>query len=161
MSEASVTLRTLVCLLFRRRRHVGGVVVEVLVPLEQLLLPEALVALVALVGLLVSVYQHVGLQVPLGDRAVRTQVALEAFLTLVSFLVHFQGVPATVMLSLIRCITETITVITCLENSCHTFYNASVSRWCAASARGASSLFCGRTWSDKVRTGTRACHRCG
>ena len=110
MPEASVTLWTLVCLLFRRRRHVGGVVVEVLVPLEQLLLSEALVALVALVGLLVGVDQHVGLQVSLGDRAVWTQVALEAFLTLVSFLVHFQGVPATVMVRLIRCITETIAV---------------------------------------------------
>ena len=97
VSEASVTLRTFVRLLFRRRRHVGGVVVEVLVPLEKLLLSEALVALVALVGLLVGVDQHVGLQVPLRDRAVRTQVALEAFFTLMRFLVHFQGIPAKVV----------------------------------------------------------------
>ena len=89
MPEASVTLWTLMCLLFRRRRHVGGVVVEVLVPLEQLLLSEALVALVALVGLLVGVDQHVGLQVSLGDRAVWTQVALEAFLSLMTSLVDF------------------------------------------------------------------------
>ena len=89
MSEASITLWTLVCLLFRRRRHVGGVVVEVLVPLEQLLLSEALVALVALVGLLVRVDKHMGLQVSLGDRAVRTQVALEAFLSLMTSLVDF------------------------------------------------------------------------
>ena len=110
VSEASVTLWTLVCLLFRRRRHVGGVVVEVLVPLEQLLLSEALVALVALVGLLVGVDQHVGLQVPLRDRAVRTQVALEAFFTLMRFLVHFQGIPAKVVFKVSYVFAETITV---------------------------------------------------
>ena len=110
VSEASVTLRTFVRLLFRRRRHVGGVVVEVLVPLEQLLLSEALVALVALVGLLVGVDQHVGLQVPLRDRAVRTQVALEAFFTLMRFLVHFQGIPAKVVLKVSYVFADTIAV---------------------------------------------------
>ena len=111
VSEASVTLRTLVRLLFRRRRHVGGVVVEVLVPLEKLLLSEALVALVALVGLLVGVDQHVGLQVPLRDRAVRTQVALKAFFTLMRFLVHFQGIPAKVVFNKVSYVfAETIAV---------------------------------------------------
>ena len=98
MSEASVALGTLVGLLLGRGRHIGGVVVEVLVPLEELLLSEALVALITLIRLLVGVDQHVGLQVPLRDRAVRTQVALEAFFTLMRFLVHFQGIPAKVVL---------------------------------------------------------------
>ena len=43
------------CLLLRSWRHIGRVVVEVLVPLQQLLLPEALVTLVALEGFLVCV----------------------------------------------------------------------------------------------------------
>ena len=80
-------------LLFGRGRDVGWVVVKVLVPLEELLLPEALVTLVTLIRLLVRVNQHVALQVTLGDRAVRTKVALETLLSLVGFLVHFQSVP--------------------------------------------------------------------
>ena len=81
------------CLLLRSWRHIGRVVVEVLVPLQQLLLPEALVTLVALEGFLVCVDQHVRLQVPLRDRRVGAEVALEAFLPLVSFLVNLEGVP--------------------------------------------------------------------
>ena len=93
VSEASVALRALVGFLLRRRRDIGGVVVEVLVPLEKLLLPEALVTLIALERLLVRVDQHVALQVALGDRAVGAEVTLEALLTLVGLLVHFEGVP--------------------------------------------------------------------
>ena len=93
VSEASVALSALVGLLLRSRRHIGGVVVEVLVPLEQLLLPEALVTLIALIRLLVSVDQHVTLQVALGDGAVGAEVTLEALLSLVGLLVHFQCVP--------------------------------------------------------------------
>ena len=55
VSEASVTLCTLVGLLLGRWRDIGGVVVEVLVPLEKLLLPEALVTLIALEGFLICV----------------------------------------------------------------------------------------------------------
>ena len=91
--EASVALRTLVSLLLGRRRDVGWVVVEVLMPLEELLLPEALVTLIALIRLLVRVDQHVALQVTLGDRAVRAEVTLETLLSLVGLLVHFQSVP--------------------------------------------------------------------
>ena len=86
--EGPSTLWALVCLLLWLRRNVVGIVVEVLVPLEQLALPERLVALVALEGFLVSVNQHVGLQVALGNGAVRTQIALEAPLTLVGLLVN-------------------------------------------------------------------------
>ena len=93
MPEASVALRTLVCLLLGRRRDVGWVVVEVLMPLEELLLPEALVTLIALIRLLVRVNQHVALQMTLGDRAVRAEVTLETLLSLVGLLVHFQSVP--------------------------------------------------------------------
>ena len=93
VSEASVALRTLVGFLLGWGRDIGGVVVEVLVPLEELLLPEALVTLIALERLLVRVDQHVALEVALGDRAVGAEVTLEALLTLMSLLVHFQGVP--------------------------------------------------------------------
>ena len=93
MPKASVALSTLVSLLLGRWRDVGRVVVEVLMPLEQLLLPEALVTLVALIRLLVRVDQHVALQVTLGNRAVRAEVTLETLLSLVGLLVHFQSVP--------------------------------------------------------------------
>ena len=93
MSKASVAFGTLVGLLLGRGRHIGGVVVEVLVPLEELLLSEALVALITLIRLLVGVDQHVALQVTLGDGAVGAEVALEALLTLMSLLVDFECVP--------------------------------------------------------------------
>ena len=92
MSETPSTLRALLSPLLGRWRHIGRVVVEVLVPLQHLLPPEALVTLVALEGFLVCVDQHVRLQVPLRDRGVGAEVALEAFLPLVSFLVNFQVV---------------------------------------------------------------------
>ena len=79
VSETPSTLRAFVCLLLRSWRHIGRVVVEVLVPLQQLLLPEALVTLVALEGFLVCVDQHVRLQVPLRDRGVGAEVAFKAF----------------------------------------------------------------------------------
>ena len=75
------------------RRDISGIVVEILVPLEQLLLPEALVALITLERFLVGVDQHVGLEVPLGDGAVGTEVALEALFTVVRLFVNLQGVP--------------------------------------------------------------------
>ena len=59
--------------------------------LEQLLLPEALVALVAGEGLLVGVDEHVGLEVALRDGRVGAQVALEALLPVVGLLVDLKG----------------------------------------------------------------------
>ena len=73
--------------------NVVGVVVEILVPLEQLLLPEALFAQIALEGLLVGVDQHVRLEVALTDRGVGAEVALEALLALVRLLVHLEWDP--------------------------------------------------------------------
>ena len=94
VSEAFVAVRTLVGLLLGSRRHIiGGVMVEVLMPLQQLLLPEALVTLIALIRLLVSVDQHVALKLTLRDGAVGAQVTLETLFSLVGLLVHFQGVP--------------------------------------------------------------------
>ena len=55
MPETPSTLRALFSLLFGRWRHIVRVVVKVLVPLKHLLLPEALVTLVALVTTQVSV----------------------------------------------------------------------------------------------------------
>jgi len=55
VSETPSTLRALLSLLFGRWRHIGRVVVEVLVPLQHLLPPEALVTLVALEGFLICV----------------------------------------------------------------------------------------------------------
>lgn len=43
-------------------------------------------------GLLVGVYEHVGLEVPLRDGGVGAEVALEALLPLVGLLVHLEGV---------------------------------------------------------------------
>ena len=91
--EASVALRTLVSLLLGRGRDVGWVVVKVLMPLEELLLSEALVTLIALIRLLVRVNQHVALQMTLGNRAVRAEVTLEALFSFMGLLVHFQSVP--------------------------------------------------------------------
>ena len=62
-------------------------------PLQQLFLSKALVALVTLERFLICVYEHVRLKVPLGDGGVGTEVTLEAFLPLVGFLVNFQRVP--------------------------------------------------------------------
>ena len=57
--ETPLTLGALVGFLLGRRGGVSRVVMEVLVPLQQLLFPKALVALVALKRFLVCVYQHV------------------------------------------------------------------------------------------------------
>ncbi len=59
---------------------------------QELLLPEALVAGVTLERLLVGVNKHVGFEMPLADARIGTQVALKAFLSLVSLLVDFEGV---------------------------------------------------------------------
>ena len=53
--ETPSTIRALFSFLFGRWRHIGRVVVEVLVPLQHLLPPEALVTLVALEGFLICV----------------------------------------------------------------------------------------------------------
>ena len=66
---------------------------KVLVSLQQLLLSEALVTLVALKRFLVRVRQHMRLKVASGDGGVGAEVALEAFFPLMGFLVNFQGVP--------------------------------------------------------------------
>ena len=69
--ETPPTLGALMGFLLRRRRDIGWVVIKVLVPLQQLLLSKALVALVTLERFLVCVYQHVRLKVALGDGGVR------------------------------------------------------------------------------------------
>ena len=151
MPEASVALRALVGLLLGRGWDIGGVVVEVLVPLEKLLLPEALVTLIALERLLVRVDQHVALQVALGDRAVGTEVTLEALLSFVGLLVHFQGVPKKYIFCL-HIVYQVITYfLTCPGSFSHTFCNASASRSCGASGHEASGLFSSRKWSGKAR----------
>ena len=88
--ERLAALRTLVRLLLRGRRRVVGVVVEVLMPLEELLLTEHLITLVTFERFLVRVDEHVRLEVALRDRRVRTQVTLEALLALVRLLVYLQ-----------------------------------------------------------------------
>lgn len=88
VAEWFAALGALVPLLARRRRHVVRIVVEVLVAAQQLLLAEALVALVALVRFLVRVDQHVRLQVALRYRCVHAQVALEALFTFVCLAVQ-------------------------------------------------------------------------
>lgn len=93
MPETPSTLWALVGFLFGRWGHICWVVVKVLVPLQQLFLSKALVALVTLERFLICVYKHVRLKVPLGDGGVGTEVTLEAFLPLVGFLVNFQRVP--------------------------------------------------------------------
>ena len=90
VSKRTAALGTLVRLLARLRRDVVGVVVEVDVPLQQLFLPERLVAVLADERLLVRVHQHVRLEVALRDGRVRTQVALETLLALVSLVVQLE-----------------------------------------------------------------------
>ena len=92
MPETPPALRALVGFLLRRGRDICWVVIKVLVPLQQLLLSKALVALVTLERFLVCVYQHVGLQVASVDGGVGAEVTLEAFFPLMGFLVNFQGV---------------------------------------------------------------------
>ena len=93
VSKASVALWTLIGLLLGSWGNIGRVVIQVLMSLEQLLLSEALVALVTTEWFLVGVYEHVRLQVSLRDGGVGTQITLETLLTLVSLLVNFQSVP--------------------------------------------------------------------
>ena len=84
VSEAAATLGTLVGFLLGGWRHVGRVVVQVLVTFQQLLLAESIVTLERF---LVGVNRHVGLQVEFGDGGVGIEVALEVLFSLVSFLV--------------------------------------------------------------------------
>ena len=72
VSETSPTLRTLVGLLLGGMRDIGGVVIDVLVPLQQMFLSEALITLVTWEKFLVCLYKHVGLEVALEDGGVRT-----------------------------------------------------------------------------------------
>ncbi len=51
-----------------------------------------LIAELALVGLLVSMNEHVRLQVTLRRRGIGTQVTLEAFLSVMSLAVHLKGI---------------------------------------------------------------------
>ena len=64
------TFEALVGLLPGLRGDISRVVTKVLVPLQKLLLSEALFALVALKRFLVCVHQHVGLEVASGDGGV-------------------------------------------------------------------------------------------
>ena len=91
VTERLAALGALVPLLAGRRGHVVRVVVEVLVPAEELLLPETLVALIALVRLLISVDQHVRLEVALRDGGVGAEVAFEALFSLVSLAVKLKA----------------------------------------------------------------------
>lgn len=67
MAECLSTGGTLVCLLLRCGWHIVGVVVEIDVPLEELLLAEGLITIHTLVRLLIRVDQHVRLKMPLTD----------------------------------------------------------------------------------------------
>ena len=71
-------------------RGIIGVVVEVLMALEKLLLSELLITLVAFKRFLVRVDKHVRFQMALGDRGVRTQVTFEALFTLMRLLVYLK-----------------------------------------------------------------------
>ncbi len=88
MAERFSTFGTLVPLFPGWWRHVVGIVIQVLMAAEKLLLPEALIALVALVRFLVGVNQHVRFQMALRDRRVSTKVALETFFSFVSLAVQ-------------------------------------------------------------------------
>ena len=63
--ETPATLWALVGLLLGGRWYIGRVMVQILVPFQELLLSEALVTLITLEWLLVCVDQHVGLQMAL------------------------------------------------------------------------------------------------
>lgn len=92
-TKRAAAFRALVRLFLWRGRGIIGVVAEVLMALKKLLLPEALITLVAVERLLVRVDKHVRLEMALRDRRVWTQVALEALFTLVRLLVYLECVP--------------------------------------------------------------------
>jgi hypothetical protein len=75
----------------RCRRHIARNVVEVDVATQQLFLAECLAAEVTRVRLLASVRQYVALKMPLVQRRVRTQLAAEALLTLVSLQMYLHA----------------------------------------------------------------------
>lgn len=84
MAEGFATFRAFMALLTRGRRHVIGIVIQVLMATKKLFLPEALIALIALIWLLISVNKHVRFQVTLRDRSIGAQIAFEAFFPFVS-----------------------------------------------------------------------------
>lgn len=86
--EGLRALGTLVCLLLGYRRHIVGVVVKILVPLQQLLLSESLVTFITTEWLLVRMNQHVRLKMTLRDGRIWTQVTLEAFLSFMALDMH-------------------------------------------------------------------------
>ena len=65
MTEGPAAFRTLVRLFLWCRRGIVGVVVEVLMALEELLLAELLITLVTFERFLVRVDEHVGLKMAL------------------------------------------------------------------------------------------------
>jgi hypothetical protein len=92
MPERLAAVRTLVCLFPRRQSDVVWIVVDVLVSLQQLLLPERLFAELTLVGLLVRVDQHVRFEMACRDRRVGAKLATVALFTFVCFGVDLVGV---------------------------------------------------------------------
>lgn len=92
VTERPVTLGTLVGLFLWHRWDIGWIVIKVLMTSEKLTLPEALVTLITLKGLLVCVDEHMRFQMTLRDRRVRAEIAFETLLALVSLLVNLHRV---------------------------------------------------------------------
>lgn len=92
VSESAPTLRTFVCFLLGRGRNVAGIVIEVLVAFEQLLLPKGLIALRTLVWLLVGMDEHVRLEMPRRNRGIWAQLTSETLLTFVGFIMQLVAV---------------------------------------------------------------------
>lgn len=88
-----LTFWALMRLLLRRWRNVRWIVVEITVPFQELLLPERLVTVVALIWFLICVNKHVALEMARRYRSVRTEIAFVTLLALVRFAVQFVAIP--------------------------------------------------------------------
>ena len=76
----------------RCRRHIIGIMIQILMSFQQLFLPETLIASIALKGFLIGMDQHMGFQMPLADTRIRTQITLETFFSFMRLFVYFQSV---------------------------------------------------------------------
>ena len=90
VAEGFATFRAFMPLFTRGWRHVVGIVIEVLMTPKKLLLPKALITLIALIWFLISMDKHVRFQVTLRDRSIGAQIAFEALFSFVGLAVELQ-----------------------------------------------------------------------
>lgn len=143
VAEGFATFRAFMSLLTWRRRHVVGIVIQVLMATEKLFLPEALITLIALIWLLISVNKHVRFQMTLRDRSIGAQIAFKAFLSFVSLAMQLQNKNEQIG-NLRKCLKYSKLPWMCIGQGkiCHTSYTWAASLKCAISGREYEDPFC-------------------